>query len=374
VKRCVVIAVLSLLALAGPAAAATPALPDLYQEIPYNLEVEQYGSGSEAVFHLGFGSTVYNFGSGPLRVDGQRQSTDQPEMVASQVITNTDGSTTTVPNIGRMRYVDSITHRHWHYLGFDTYALRTATGASARNDQKTGFCLGDRVIGHDGQTLPGQPPEPVFNGGCGYDEPELLEVSEGISPNYADPYAAQVEGQFVDLTGVPAGHYQLSHQVNQNKALRETDYSNDAASVLVSIDWPNGQDAMPAVRILSRCGESISCPVAPVLSKSKATSLAKTALRKGRVRGSGLRCGAPRGSSDSCAVKVGGRSAKLQIAYKVSQAQLFWTWKLSGRGVKGKSGKVAVPFGKGVAVPTKVAGQAKTAAAKYYCPLLARRG
>ena len=367
-KRSVLSALVALLVGAAPAAAAQPLLPNLYQETPYNLQVEAYGSGADAVFHLGFGSTVYNFGRGPLRVDGHRDSTATPEMVASQVITNDDGSATTVPNIGAMRYVDSVTHRHWHYLGFDTYSLRTTAGANARRDQKTGFCLGDRVIGHENQTLPGQPAEPVFTGGCGFDEPDRLDVSEGISPNYADPYEAQVEGQFVDLTDLPAGRYVLLHQVNANRGLQETNYADDVASVLVSVAWPNGFDAPPVVKQLAGCGESATCPVAPVLSRAKATTFAKTALRRAHLRATGLRCPAPVKGADTCKAKVKGRTVSVTIRYRVSRGNLYWTYSIRGSG-RGASGSIPVAPGPVKTVPTKFARRAKLG----YCPLLAAR-
>jgi hypothetical protein len=365
VRRSAVIGLLGLLVSAAPAAAAEPVLPDLYEETPYNLEVEQYGSGPGAVYHLGFGATVFNFGRGPLRVDGSRASTGEPEMVASQVVTNSDGSTSTYDDIGRMRYVDSVTHRHWHYLRFNTYALRTVSGKLARPDQKTGFCLGDRVIAHDWETLPGQPAEAVFNGGCGYDEPGLLSVSEGISPNYGDPYEAQVEGQFVDLTNVPAGRYQLVHHVNENRALRESDYSNNAASLLLSVEWPDGFNAAPRVRELARCDLSARCPVAPGLSRSKATSLARSAMRRYHVRATGVRCASPRGRAATCTARVGSRKATVRIAYGASRGDVFWTWSVRGRGLRSRTGRVVVPARAGKAVPTKVAGQAKVG----YCPL-----
>ena len=364
-KRSVVIALLGLLVAAAPAAAAEPVLPDLYEGTPYALQLEVYGSGPSAAYRLGFGSTVFNFGRGPLRVDGHRDSTDNPEMTATQVITNSDGSTTSVPNIGTLRYVDSVTHRHWHYMRFNTYSLRRLDHTVARPDQKTGFCLGDRIIGHDYETLPGQPPEAVFNGGCGYDAPDLLDVSEGISPNYADPYEAQVEGQFVDLGGVPAGRYQLVHHVNENRALRESDYTNNAASVLLSIEWPDGASAPPKVTELARCDLSATCPVAPTLTRTKALSLARSAVRRYRGRSAGLKCPEPSGNRATCRGMVNRRPATVKVAYGVSKGGVFWSWSIRARGLRTRSARVAVPFGAGEAVPTKFARQAKPA----YCQL-----
>jgi hypothetical protein len=342
----------------------------MYQETPYNLGVEEYASPSGSVYHLGFGSTVYNFGKGPLQIEGSRASTADPQMDAAQVVKNSSGPDTRYPGIGKMQYVDSITHRHWHYLKFDTYELRGADGKLVAPDQKTGFCLGDRVIGHDNETLPGQPRDAVFNGGCGFDEPDLLTVSEGISVNYADPYEAQVEGQFVDLTGVPAGRYQLIHRVNADKSLRETDYSNDVASVLVEVSWPSGPAGPPSVSQLMRCDLSSKCPVAPAMSRSRAASYARTAFRSAfKARSAHVSCTQPTRLKAVCTGTWSGGSGRVTIAYAVSRGHVYWTYAASARGRKAARGRVEVAL-KPAAVPYTPAAAAKGRLA--YCPLIAR--
>src|SRR4051794_16331915 len=176
-------------------AAAKPLLPDLWQETPYSLQVAAVDGGSGRAYHLGFASTVYNFGRGPLVIDGQRARTAEAEMTASQVVEDSNGTSTRYPDVGRLRFVESITHRHWHYLGFDSYTLRRVDGSLAKSDQKTGFCLGDRIVAHESQTLPGQPPAPVFTGGGGYDDPRGLAVRGGISVEQAHPPHAPRQGQ-----------------------------------------------------------------------------------------------------------------------------------------------------------------------------------
>src|SRR5919204_6657744 len=140
----------SLVASAAPAARheptqARPLLPDLQQEPPGSLRgVTSYGLPGLR-FHLGFASAVDNVGVGPLVVVGRRHSRAQNLMTADQVIQRSDGSTTLVQGIGKLRYVVSETHSHWHVLYFDRYELRRAHGyALVKPDRKTGFCLGDR--------------------------------------------------------------------------------------------------------------------------------------------------------------------------------------------------------------------------------------
>jgi hypothetical protein len=233
----------------------TPLLPDLVQEPPSQVSVVQSG----ASYRLGFNSAVENHGQGPLIVSGHRSNTSSP-MVADQILDMSDGSTQTLAGIGSMIFYAP--HNHWHYLGFDHYELRNAGDNSlVAPDQKMGFCLGDRYTPNpDGtRTEPPKVAGPYTNDNCAAGEPSALSVTEGISVGYGDDYAPQLEGQYVDVTGVQPGRYVLVHRVNQDHSLQESDYTNDAASVLVSL-WPAGYGNSPAVEVLQTCPGSETCP------------------------------------------------------------------------------------------------------------------
>jgi len=273
-------------ALAMPAAApARDLLPDFDQQTPRNLQVATDRTGAIPRFHLGFESAVDNRGAGPLEIAGHRDSQDQPEMVADQVIHGSDGTTRTVPDVGRLRYVYSEDHDHWHLLGFDHYELRRAGNYKLfAPDQKTGFCLGDRYDTDATSQLPGEPSQEFYTGYCGRTHTELLSLVEGISVGYGDVYFANLEGQFVDVTGAPAGQYYLVHRVNADGKLVETDYSNDAASLLIQLAWPDGTSAAPSVKVLRGCPATDSCPgqnqLPPILSRRAAERYAPRAFER----------------------------------------------------------------------------------------------
>jgi hypothetical protein len=138
------------------------------------------------------------------------------------------------------------------------YELRRAPGGRlVRPDRKTGFCLGDRYDTRESVRIDGEPEEPLWTEECGRGEPRLLEIAEGISPGYGDDYVPRLEGQYVEITGLPAGRYVLVHRANPGRTLEESDYGNNAASVLLELSRPAGE--IPTIRVLARCPASERC-------------------------------------------------------------------------------------------------------------------
>jgi hypothetical protein len=162
------------------------------------------------------------------------------------------------PRVGRLRFVTSPDHRHWHLLGFMRYELRDPrSGALVRPDRKTGFCLGDRYDA--GRREPRKPRREVFRSDC-VPDPDVLSLREGISVGYGDDYRPQLEGQFVDLTGLAPGRYLLVHRVDSARRLRERRRSNNASSLLIELRWPRGMARRPRVKRLATCPRSGRCP------------------------------------------------------------------------------------------------------------------
>jgi len=242
------------IAVGGSAPEGQPLLPDLDQETPTGLVLTKARSG----WRLGFDSAVRNVGAGPLVIDGERPSAGVREMSAEQVVVNSGGPRTVVPDVGRLRFVRSPDHRHWHLLGFDRYELRRADGGeTVVADRKSGFCLGDRYPVRT-RVVPAKPAEPVYRSRCGLDRAGLLGVREGISPGYGDNYAANLEGQFLPLSGLRAGRYVLVHRVNADGRILESSYDNNASSLRLNLRVRGGE---PRIRILGVCPTTEHCTV-----------------------------------------------------------------------------------------------------------------
>ena len=216
-------------------------LPDLVQSPPRALEVYRAGD----TWRLAFLSAVENDGRGPMLLVGSRPDQNGAAMSVEQLVRRSDGTTSTYPVDGEIRFVQSETHRHWHFLDFERYDILTGEGNTVGRDEKTGFCLGDRYNASRSVQLPGEPEQPVWTQECGRGQPELLVVREGISPGYGDDYVPRLEGQSIDITGLPAGRFVLRHRVNVERALRESDYRNNSAETPFELSW--SQSGTPAV-------------------------------------------------------------------------------------------------------------------------------
>jgi hypothetical protein len=255
--------VAGLLAASGTAAGAegrapTALLPDLVQRPPSVLLVTESRSGGSSSFRLGFLSSFTNAGRGPLVIVGHRPSRSQPTMRADQLVRLADGTYRTHRSVGRLRYVKSETHQHWHLLPFDRYELRPADGRRPVRAYKSGFCLSDQFPAR--RAAPPRRLAPAsFTHECGRREPQLLAVREGLSAGWGDYYVPTLEGQFFDVTDLPAGDYVLVNTLNAERLLLESDPSNDSASIRLRLAWPSGKRAKPAATLLRSCPGKSHC-------------------------------------------------------------------------------------------------------------------
>jgi hypothetical protein len=116
-------------------------------------------------------------------------------------------------------------HQHYHFLGFSQYTLYQADGTTvAATGHKQSFCL------EDVEQYPAAPaPDPTTPFTC---------INQGLHVGWEDVYPSDIDCQWVDITGVPAGDYVLAVAINTAGYLPESDYTNDTATVPVTIPPP----------------------------------------------------------------------------------------------------------------------------------------
>jgi hypothetical protein len=143
-------------------------------------------------------------------------------------------------------------HDHWHFTDFAHYRVWTPSGFLAWDDvrranpdwtaseafanhpellaevvtgHKQGFCIMDFAPAQP--TIHGAaPPDPLPKYHCG---------SQGISRGWADTYVFTLDGQWVDVTGLPPGAYVLEAEVNPERVFLESAYGNNRAAVPVAV-------------------------------------------------------------------------------------------------------------------------------------------
>jgi hypothetical protein len=113
-------------------------------------------------------------------------------------------------------------HGHFHFDGYADYDLiDVGTGAPLPIGTKNGFCVLD---------LETWDPELAVNGCNTYDC-----NNQGIGVGCSDVYESALQCQWIDITNVANGQYDLRVTVNPTRRIPELDYDNNVASVRLQI-------------------------------------------------------------------------------------------------------------------------------------------
>jgi hypothetical protein len=167
-----------------------------------------------------FSNGVANIGNGPLeliRKDEQVQEDGDKVATAIQRIYQDDGSFRE-HNVGQFAFHAAEHHNHWHYEGFASFELLSEDGKTVVKSKKEAFCLLDAL--HITRRL-GGPDSPYYL----QDVCKETPVS-GISVGWADIYARNLPGQFIDITDVQSGIYWLKTTSNPDLLLQTIDGSS----------------------------------------------------------------------------------------------------------------------------------------------------
>ena len=107
------------------------------------------------------------------------------------------GSPTDPNNPYHSVFVYSPCHNHYHIKDFTNYQLLNMDRTIAAQGHKQAFCLED-LLKYTND-----------NKSSGY-----TCASQGITTGWADLYAKQLSGQWIDITGVPEGDYIVHVEIN----------------------------------------------------------------------------------------------------------------------------------------------------------------
>ncbi|MBN1208850.1 MAG: hypothetical protein JXB05_28585 [Myxococcaceae bacterium] len=115
-------------------------------------------------------------------------------------------------------------HGHFHFSGFATYALLDMQGRTVLTGRKQAYCMEDtqRIV-----SGPDVPCSKEFN--CD---------NQGIQRGWSDLYGNTLDCQWLDITDVAPGDYQLQVTLNPGRAFQEATLDNNTAAVPVTIPAP----------------------------------------------------------------------------------------------------------------------------------------
>jgi hypothetical protein len=110
-------------------------------------------------------------------------------------------------------------HGHYHFRSFAEYRLLDSSGSLVRTGRKVGFCLMDI-------TRINNSANPAARYTCS---------NQGIQAGWADIYSSNLSGQWIDITGLPAGSYSLEITIDPMNLIDELDETNNLTRVNVTV-------------------------------------------------------------------------------------------------------------------------------------------
>ena len=276
------------------ATAGTDAVPDLAVAPLDEFHIE-WGGGRRL---LRFSSTMVNVGTGHFEVRGTRSSDTQPMSIHHVIYPSTERGIAPSRDIvtPATATFSGDGHDHWHIDEMVRFDLWGPTTSGVLRGAKIGFCFLDSDP-YD-VSLPGASPSAYYAGSwCGHD-PNALAIRMGMSIGWGDKYGWGLPNQWVDITGLPSGTYNVRARVDSNGYFLETNEANQCAYVTVALstssdevgivgsgsscidDWSGSQFAADiawafGAGITTGCAPDFFCPNDAVTRQQMASFLAR---------------------------------------------------------------------------------------------------
>ena len=223
-------------------------LPDLQTVVPQHLGIVNEHQREI----LRFSNGIANTGDGDWRIRPEfpLADTTQPQR-AIQEILDASGNLVDQKVVSEFEFHEQ--HNHWHINGIALFEVRagSVTGPIVGNNSiKTTFCLIDWYKLEDNSPTK---------------ERKYFECNgalQGISPGWVDQYHQSVDGQQLDITGVPVGIYYLVSRANPDQVFIEQDLNNNTAWVAFKLT--RDSNGNPKVKVIGHspcqtvglCGEN----------------------------------------------------------------------------------------------------------------------
>ena len=216
-------------------------LPDLMNIVPHHIHVQEQQKKSRLMFTVG----IANVGQGPAELAPAAALNDPNVLVTANQNLYAGPTNQSGPPVCKRSLADAFIfhpeHNHWHLVGVNGFEVRPALDDGSRGSWdkkkvigslKESFCLIDYVKMNDDQLA-------LF--GITLPRREYFDCAgvHGISRGWVDYYHHATHGQFVDITGAPAGIYYLVVTANPLKLFLESNYENNRVWVSFRLAYNN---------------------------------------------------------------------------------------------------------------------------------------
>jgi hypothetical protein len=339
-------------AVGGPRGTAAQRLPDLIvwasEEDGYlydwTIDTDEPLMPGRRLLRLA--NAVANVGAGPLELVGGDSNPDGTQIVFQRIYDEASGFTDRLA--GTFEFHS--THNHIHFEDFTDYNLRIVTagdgvGEIVASGQKVSFCLLD-VREYD-TSLPGAPNSDQYNSCAQF---------QGISVGWADVYSRSLADQWIDITDVPEGSYWLESEVDPSNRILESDETNNAARIKITLgppppdDFPNTFDAATPITLSENAAGT---QAGRLDSRGDVDMFSFIAPRKGKVKitqvatGGGLDSFLRVYDSDEQQIAQdddSGGSMNSKVRIKVAKGQKYY---VAAGGYNGDTGLYLLTFARG---------------------------
>jgi hypothetical protein len=148
-------------------------------------------------------------------------------------------------------FVFSDCHGHWHFDDFARYELRPrGLPAAIVAGQKRAFCVQDSQPFTTVLRRCAVDADCAGRGRCGANRTCRYDCAhQGIQVGFGDYYPRTLDCQWLDVTDVPPGVYEVAVLLNPARVLPESDFDDNLATVGVTIDGPSDVNPAPRIRL-----------------------------------------------------------------------------------------------------------------------------
>ena len=212
----------------GPSPNDGDVLPNLVMTTLSNWRIEL--DGDRRLLRL---TTVFsNIGVGAFELRGVRANSTDEEIALEQVVFNESGGSRELPTEAVARFAGD-GHEHWHAQGVVTLALSPLDDpGDITTGDKIHFCFFDNI--QYNLDLPGAPESSLYlRDWCG--TPEATSIRMGLSVGWGDMYHWDFAYQWIDITDLPGGTYQLRVTVDAGGNFLETDDTDNCQMSQIAI-------------------------------------------------------------------------------------------------------------------------------------------